>query len=100
MGLLPTQNFIFSKPWVENQGIQPHAERMPLCGCIARLHRRKLVYGECLHHNVRIRIDEIGILAMRSVPKGGVSVVVLYFLVLPLTFFATWKRKLDFGQVR
>ena len=44
---------------------------------------------------------DIGVLAMRSVPKGELSVIVLDFLVLPLNFsFATWKRKLDFGQVR
>ena len=54
-----------------------------------------------MHRNGRIRIDDIGVLAMISVPEEKVSVVVLDFLVLPLTFyFATWKRKLDFGQVR
>ena len=55
-----------------------------------------------MHHNSRIQIDDIGILAMISIPKGEVSGVVLDFLVLPMTFlkFAMWKRKLDFGQVR
>ena len=95
------QNCNFSKPWVKNQRILPHAERMPPCVCIARLYRRQLVDGKFLHRNGRIRIDDIGVLAMRSVPKGEVSVFVLDFLVLPLNFsFATWKRKLDFGQVR
>ena len=41
--LLLMPNFNCSKPWVKNQGIQPHAERMPPCGCISRLYRRQLV---------------------------------------------------------
>ena len=56
MELLLMQNFNFSKTWVKNQGIQPHTDRMPPCGCIARLYRRQLVDGEFLHRNGRISI--------------------------------------------
>ena len=87
------------KPWVKNQGIQPHTDHMPPCGCIARFYRWHLADGEFLHHNGRIWIDDIGVLVMRSVPEGEVSVVVLDFLVLPF-LFAIWKSRLDFGQVR
>ena len=87
MELLLMQKINFSKPWVKNQRIQPHADRMPPCGCIAQLYRWQIVDGEFLHLKGIIRIDDIGVLEMISVPEGEVSVVVLYFLVLPLTFF-------------
>ena len=85
--LLLMHEFNFIKPSVKSQGIHPHVEHMPPWGCIAWLFRRQLVDEEFLHHNVRIRIDDIGILAMRSVDKEKVSVGVLDFLVLPFYFF-------------
>ena len=54
--LLLIPKFNFSKPWVKNQGIQPHVECMPPCGCIARLYRRHLVDREFLHRNGSIKI--------------------------------------------
>ena len=53
MQLLLMQEFNLGKPWEKNQGIQPHVELMPPCGCIARLYRWQLVDGEFMHRNNR-----------------------------------------------
>ena len=93
--------FNFSKPWVKNQGINPHAERMPSCGYITRLYRRQLVDGEFMHRKGGIRIWRYWWFSDEKRNRGGTVCCRSGFACLPLTqiFFAIWRQKLGFGKV-